>query len=329
MPRAAAAIAFVALVAGCGGATSIAPPPPVDLPIAPAAGTEPAPATPPPPPAVAHAPAAAQPAPVPAIAEGFADSADRNPIHYLSYGQGDSAVVFVHCWGCNLHFWDGAMRRLRRDHRVVALDLAGHGLSGHKRAKWTTQAFAQDVRAVVDKLGLKHVTLVGHSMGGPIILEAALQMPDKVVGLVPVDTLLDVSQTNPPAERKAFFAKFHKDFPGVATQVVRSLFPKTSDPALVDWVVAEELRADPAAAIGMLEESFAYDGAAALSKLKVPILAVNADLFPTSVEHNRKYAPQFDARIVTGVGHWLMFEAPDRFEDALAKAVFDEHAAGH
>ena len=78
----------------------------------------------------------------------------------------------------------------------------------------------------------------------------------------------------------------------------------------------------------MLEESFAYDSAAALAKLKLPIIAVNADLFPTSIEHNRKYAPQFDARIVTGVGHWLMFEAPDRFEDALAKAIFDEHVAG-
>lgn len=320
------ALAVLALATGCGGATAASVPPTLDIPFPPEAHHgHAAPGSHTPPPPVVRAPAASSPAQVPAIAEGFVDSADKNPIHYLSYGQGDTAIVFVHCWGCNLHFWDGAMRRLRQGHRVVALDLAGHGLSGKKRAKWTTQAFAQDVRAVVDKLGLKHVLLVGHSMGGPVILEAAAQMPDKVVGLVPVDTLLDVDQKNAPEQRKAFFATFHKDFPGVATKVVRSLFPKTSDPALVDWIVAEELRADPASAIGMLEESFAYDTAAALSKLKLPIIAVNADLFPTSVEHNRKYAPQFDARLVTGVGHWLMFEAPDRFEDALAKAIFDEH----
>ncbi len=274
------ALAVFALVTGCASA-SVVPPPPVDLPFAPADSS--APGATAPPPSVPHAPAAAQPAPVPFIAEGFADSADRNPIHYLSYGSGDTAIVLSHCWGCNLHYWDGAMRRLRRDHRVVALDLAGHGLSGHKRAKWTTQAFAQDVRAVVDKLGLKHVLLVGHSMSGPVILEAAALMPDKVVGVIPVDTLLDADMTFPPEKRKAFFDGFRKDFAGTTTKLVRQLFPKTADPALVDWVVADELKADPASATAMLEESWGYDEGAGLAKTKVPIVAVNADHFPTSI----------------------------------------------
>jgi pimeloyl-ACP methyl ester carboxylesterase len=333
MPRVAAVVALIALAvstAACGGATTAAPPPQLDLPVPPAPPMPHGPAASTPvPPKDDHAIALRLPSPPPGIAEGFAESADKLPIHYLSYGAGDSAIVFVHCWGCNLHFWDGSMRRLRRDHRVVALDLAGHGLSGKKRAKWTVQAFAQDVRAVVDKLGLKHVLLVGHSMAGPIILEAAALMPDKVAGLVPVDTLLDVDDKDPPDKQKAFFDKFRKDFSGMTPKLVRSIFPKTADPALVDWMVAEELRADPASAVAMLESSFAYDGAAGLAKVKVPIIAVNADLFPTSAPHNRKYAPQFDARIVHGVGHWLMFEAPDRFEDALAKAIADEHFTGN
>jgi pimeloyl-ACP methyl ester carboxylesterase len=321
-----AAMAF-ALVTGCGGASAIAPPPPVDLPIPPADALAPAAPTAPRAARVDAPPLAARP-PVPFIAEGFAESPDKNPIHYLSYGDGDTAIVFSHCWGCNLHEWDGAMRRLRRDHRVVALDLAGHGLSGKKRTKWTTQAFAQDIRAVVDKLGLSHVLLVGHSMSGPVILEAAALMPGKVVGLIPVDTLLDADQRFPADKRKAFFDGFHKDFRGTTTKLVRQLFPETADPALVDWVVADELRADPASAVAMLEESWDYDEAAGLAKVRVPIVAVNADHFPTSIEHDRKYAPQFDAIIVPGVGHWLMFEAPDRFEDALARAVDAEHFHG-
>jgi pimeloyl-ACP methyl ester carboxylesterase len=265
----------------------------------------------------------------PGVAEGFAESVDKQPIHYLSYGSGDAAVVFVHCWGCNLHYWDGSMRRLKHDYRVVALDLVGHGLSGKHRAKWTVHAFAEDVRAVVDKLGLKKVILVGHSMSGPIILEADALMPDKVAGLVPVDTLHDVDETMAPDKRKAFFEKFHKDFVGSTTRIVHALFTKTADPALVEWVLADELRADPSSAVAMLEESWAHPDATWLAKVKVPIIAVNSDLYPTSIEHNRKYAPQFDARVVEGTGHWLMFDAPNRFEDALAKAIADEHFAGH
>jgi pimeloyl-ACP methyl ester carboxylesterase len=315
---------------GCGGADVASAPSKLDLPIPPA-GSSSGDAQPPasPPSSEPHAATPQLPARPPGIAEGFAESPDKQPIHYLSYGSGDAAVVFVHCWGCNLHYWDGAMRRLRHDYRVVALDLAGHGLSGKKRAKWTVEAFADDVRAVVDKLGLKKVVLVGHSMSGPVILEAALRMPDQVVGLVPVDTLHDVTETMPADKRKAFFAKFHADYVGATTHLVRALFPKTADPALVDWVLADELRGDPASRIAMLEQSWAHDDAAAMAKVKVPIVAVNADLYPTSIEKNRKFAPQFDAILVEGTGHWLMFEAPNRFEDALAKAIAEEHFAGH
>jgi pimeloyl-ACP methyl ester carboxylesterase len=321
-------IALAVLVIGCGGGNAASVPPNLDLPIPPEAASDHV-TTPPPAAATETHVAMPQPPPrPPGVAEGFAESVDKQPIHYLSYGSGDTAVVFVHCWGCNMHYWDGSMRRLKHEYRVVALDLVGHGLSGKHRAKWTVHAFAEDVRAVVDKLGLKKVILVGHSMSGPITLEAAALMPDKVVGLVPVDTLHDVDQKMTAEKRKPFFERFHKDFPGTTTKIVRSLFQKNADPAIVDWVLTDELRADPASGIAMLEDSFAYDEAAGMAKVKVPIIAVESDLYPTSIEHNRKYSPTFDARIVEGTGHWLMFDAPGRFEDALAKAVADEHLAG-
>ena len=64
-------------------------------------------------------------------------------------------------------------------------------------------AFAQDVRAVVEALSLKKVVLVGHSMSGNVVLEAAKAMPERVVGLIPVDTLLDVDQSRATPEEGA------------------------------------------------------------------------------------------------------------------------------
>ena len=125
-------------------------------------------------------------------------STDGVPIHYTVQGKGEPALVFVHCWTCDRHLWDGQVPAFARDHRVVALDLAGHGESGRGRKEWSIEAFGQDVKAVADKLGLERMVLVGSSMGGPVILEAARRMPGRVVGLVPVDILKNVDDQMPP-----------------------------------------------------------------------------------------------------------------------------------
>ncbi len=92
-------------------------------------------------------------------------SADGVSIHYVAEGSGP-AVVLSHCLGCDLHYWDVAAADLARDHRVVRLDLAGHGGSGTDRKSWTVESFAGDIRAVASAAGVERFTLVGHSMSG-------------------------------------------------------------------------------------------------------------------------------------------------------------------
>src|SRR3954468_21245680 len=150
-------------------------------------------------------------APLPAAlpADGTVPSADGIPIRYHVEGPAKSpspALVFVHCWSCDRHLWDETAGHFAKRYRVVTLALAGHGESGQGRKDWTIPAFGQDVASVVRALDLKKVILVGHSMGGPVILEAARALPDRVVGLVPVDTLLKVSKASDPKEVEIFLA---------------------------------------------------------------------------------------------------------------------------
>ncbi len=313
---------LVFLLAACGGGVASVPGP-FSLPIPPAANATSIPTPTSTPTSIATSTSTSMPSKpgFPVVVEGMTPSADGVPIHYVSRGDGDTAVVFVHCWGCNMHYWDGAMAKVAPKYRVVALDLAGHGMSGTKRTKWNVRSFANDVRAVVDKLGLKHVILVGHSMSGNITLDATLVMTDKVAGLVPIDTLHDADRKMPPDRRKKFFDELRKDFVGATSKIVRSLFPRTTDPSIVDHVIADEVKNDPKIMIPTLEDNFGYETDEALKKVKVPIVCVNADLYPTELEHNRKYAPQFQARIVKGVGHWPMFEAPEEFEAAVLGAI--------
>jgi pimeloyl-ACP methyl ester carboxylesterase len=62
-----------------------------------------------------------------------------------------------------------------------------------------------------------------------------------------------------------------------------------------------------------------------LSQIKVPIRAINADMTPTNLDVNRKYAPQFDAVIIKGSGHYPMLEDPTRFNELLTDVLRNLH----
>jgi pimeloyl-ACP methyl ester carboxylesterase len=253
--------------------------------------------------------------------EGDTSSADGVPIHYRSIGTGDRAVVLIHCWGCSSHYWDAVVPVLSRHVRVVTLDLAGHGASGKNRSMWTVHAFAEDVHAVVEKLGLARVVLVGHSMAGPIALETALLIPERVVGISPIDTMKRASSSMSEADRKKFFDRMRGDFPGVTEKLVRGFFPPNAPADVVERVVKDELAQDPTIAVPILDAAFSYPDADSLRRIHAPIHAIESDLSPTDATGNRTLAPQFEASIIPGTGHWPMLEAPARFAAMLDDVV--------
>jgi pimeloyl-ACP methyl ester carboxylesterase len=253
---------------------------------------------------------------------GTATSPDGVPIRYAAAGKGDPALVFVHCGGCNRGFWDGQMAYFAAKHRVVALDLAGHGQSGAGRKDWTMAAFGQDVVSVVEALGLKRVVLIGHSLGGPAVLEAARRMPGRVAGLVLVDTLVDFEQRPTAEEIEKSLSALQADYQANLTAYVSQLLFSASTPEPVKARVLEGVLSGPQEmGVAVARSSMAYDPLPALREIKAPIRAISSDLFPTNLEGNRKYVPGYQAAIMKGVGHYLMLEQPEAFNGLLAEAL--------
>lgn len=252
---------------------------------------------------------------------GTTPADDGVAIAYTVRGEGEPALVFIHGWSCDQSYWSEQVDAFSDGHTVVTLDLAGHGASGKDRAEWRIASFGGDVKAVVDALGLGRVIFVGHSMGGPVALEAARLLPGRVAGVVGVDTFQDAGHRPDPDQWGELVAAYEDDFAGTCDRFVRSMFPEDTDAGLVEDTVGDLCDAPPAIATALIREFGEYDLAAVMSAVDAPVRAINGTLFPTAVEANREHAPGFEADLMEGTGHFPMLERPAEFNELLAAAV--------
>ncbi|MBU1997783.1 MAG: alpha/beta hydrolase, partial [Candidatus Omnitrophica bacterium] len=227
----------------------------------------------------------------------IATSADGTAINYYEHGQEGPVLVFVHGWSCDASYWREQVEYFKEKYHMVLIDLAGHGRSGSERENYTMEAFGQDVKAVVESIGSEKVVLIGHSMGALVIAEAARLMPEKAIGLVAVDDLQNVEYPLGEEQFKEMTTPFKEDFKqGVRGFVIGML---RSDNSLVnEWVISDMSLADPRVALsaitGSLGGYLTGDVAKLFDELDLPVVAVNADLWPTDVEANRRHIKDFD-----------------------------------
>jgi pimeloyl-ACP methyl ester carboxylesterase len=252
---------------------------------------------------------------------GVAVSSDGISIRYEVHGSGEPALVFVHGWSCDRTYWSGQLDHFAESHRVVAIDLAGHGKSGTGRDDWTMPAFGDDVVAVVEQLALGTIVLIGHSMGGDAIVDAANRLRGQVVGLVWVDVYTSLGHPRSPEEIEAFMVPFREDFAGTARGFFRQMFGPDAAAALVDRVVEDVAAAPPEVALGAMAHAIGNDEriVACLGEVTAPVVAINPDRRRTDVEGLAQHG--ITTVVMPGVGHFLMMEDPETFNRLLGEVV--------
>jgi pimeloyl-ACP methyl ester carboxylesterase len=248
-------------------------------------------------------------------------SADGVEIAYTARGTGATALVFIHGGLADRSFWAPQLDALSDRYRVVALDLAGHGESGRQRRDYRIAGWAQDVRAVADALELERIVLIGNSLGGPVALEAAALMPGRVLGVIGVDTLHDLTQKIDTAAAHARAEAFRSDFAGACRAMVNALFHAGEQGELHAWAERRMCAAPQEVAVAMMEGFGGYDVARAARAAGVPVRALNGDLWPTNVALNRTIVPDFDATVMKDAGHYPMLERPAEFNRLLVAIV--------
>jgi pimeloyl-ACP methyl ester carboxylesterase len=247
-------------------------------------------------------------------------SEDGVEIHYQMKGVGNYTLIFVHGWCNDMTYWKNQIPAFSSGYKVVTLDLAGHGHSGTNRALWTMEAYGQDVVSVIKTEGLSNVILIGHGMGGAVILEAARRVPQRVIGLVGVDTFQDQYMKSFQEEQIEFFIKPWKDdFKNrMREYAVETFFSDRVSQELMTAIILDLREAPSDVALNSLGYVLRYDGAPAFREIRVPIRGINSKLHHTSYEVAAENADSFDWIYQAGSGHFLMLENPDFFNRLLA-----------
>jgi pimeloyl-ACP methyl ester carboxylesterase len=258
-------------------------------------------------------------------AVGTVSSADGVPIGYEVRGQGPTTLVFVHGWSCDRSYWRHQMDSLQGEYRVIALDLAGHGGSGKGRTAWNIPNFANDVAAVVRAADARNVVLIGHSLGGPVALEAGLLVPDRVKGVIGVEAFYD-GWADPGFTK--IVDQLRPDFAaGTRAFIRKAMFLPTSPAPLADSIAEAMAATPPEIALPAIDSllTWARDlQAATASALKAPtglIMATGGRAGTAKFQRAREGRPSLGVEEVPGAGHFLMLEVPSAFNARLREML--------
>lgn len=123
-----------------------------------------------------------------------------------------SPIVLIHCFSCAINYWNGMIPLLAREHRVVAVDLLGHGGSEKPTSGYTIPDQADLVAQALGRLGVRDAVVAGHSLGGSVAVGLAERSPQLVRKVMIVDTPPDHSGSSLGLVAKLGFAPVIGEF---------------------------------------------------------------------------------------------------------------------
>lgn len=256
-----------------------------------------------------------------ALAVGLVLTRDPGPpptLAYASFGRGPS-VVFVHGLGSRPGHWLRVARWTAERHQVVLVDLPGHGESPMDR-RLSLESAGWSLADALEHVANGPVILVGHSIGGLIAAEAALQDPGRVRGLVLIETALRPQFDD--EERMGIEDALDRDFDGFVESVYRSF---GRDSIQGEMLAADAAEMDRGVMRTWIDFALEADASADVADLDVPVLAVLSDrswpagepweVTAKALGYDR--IPRLEAVRVEHAGHFVMLDDPT----AVARAI--------
>ncbi len=247
---------------------------------------------------------------------------DCGPFRLTVAGGAGRPCVLIHGWGGTAAQWTALVPHLMAAHAVFLVDLPG-GPAAPLTGPVSMTSLGEGVAACLRKAGVTDAILVGHSMGGPVMIETALAFSDGIMGLLGLDTLADRiyyggSDANEIARRRAVFAA---DLEGETRRMVSAITMPDTSPTLCRQIADSILSAKADDLLALRDAMFAWSIADRLPLLRCPVHLLNSD--EVYAAHER--APMPCLAIVPqstyGHGHFPQIETPDALSTSLLEAL--------
>ena len=252
-------------------------------------------------------------------------SDDGVMINYYIKGSEKKALVFVHGYSCSSEYWWPQLEYFSKNYTTVAVDLAGHGESGLNRKEYSMEAFGDDVKSVIEHLDLNQVVLIGHSMGGPVIVKAARSLGTKTRLIIGVDTFHDLTTEGIGGfARIAVNTMFQLFYDSMTEDSIDDFFIERTDNDLEEWIRNDALKSPKNISQGTLDALLTMNYPESLSDLSIPMIALNARSFrETKLDSNFDAYKDLQIEFMEDVGHFIMLERPDEFNKWLESKIYE------
>jgi pimeloyl-ACP methyl ester carboxylesterase len=243
-------------------------------------------------------------------------------VFYETQGTG-STVLLIHGLGSSTEDWEPQIEALKSRYTVVAYDVRGHGKTSKPGGRYTMSQFAHDAAALIERLGLSRVHVMGLSMGGMIAFQLAADRPELVRSLIIVNSGPEMILRTMKEKIGIFQRKVIVRLMGMQKmgEVLASrLLPAPEHAALRATFVERWARNDPGAYLRALSALVGWSVKARLPGIRCPVLVVSADMDYTSVEWKREYTsllPDASLVVIAASRHMMPVERPAPFHDAI------------
>jgi pimeloyl-ACP methyl ester carboxylesterase len=263
--------------------------------------------------------------------------------YYERTGDGPT-VVFIHGLGWDRRSWRPQMVALEDEYELIAYDYRGHGeTEASTRRECTIELLVEDLHAILDELDVERPVLCGHSYGGLIAAEYAIQYPDEVAALAFADARTDMGES---AMERAMF-RLHPVFDRIQSVIGRERFERAMEFVAERLTDMEQGPDEEVPELGLTPSEYADEAGSVLSTdelwtfmaaghdyvgasptdFHVPVLYAYGELTGGTIadKADRLERAPTDVRVneVENASHSLMLQQPDRFTNALRDFLDD------
>jgi pimeloyl-ACP methyl ester carboxylesterase len=239
---------------------------------------------------------------------------------YDDAGSGDPPLLFVHGAACNRRYWYQQVPRFSSAHRVVTVDLRGHGGSSAPSERYMVRLFAEDLASMCTRLGIESPVLIGHSLGGLVALDFASAYPGLVAAAVLIDSPLLPGGDRAEVVRNLVAGLRGRDPNSALRAYFASLFGPNDDAAIRSWVIDQAVLTEPHVTSSIWEESLvSWDDEAALYECRLPLLYIDAGTPNADLARAVELCPGLMVARTIGSGHFSPLVVPEQVNAVLER----------